>query len=548
MSQDGKHSRQGRAPHSALLALARQAAAEGAYERIPPLYAAAEQEGVAPDDLLLWRRLLLEAGHFAAARRAGWVEEGEATRREGTPAPKPDGATAGDDDDFLDFEPGSRVSAEPVVPESHLDAFLRWFGGRGDVHARQWYDARRDRSGYWPVREPLSRPVIAAHLLGRMTVGQYVLHPDHTVGFAAIDFDPTPEALEQLRLDDQSEGGVALPPLADYARRVRRAAAMLGLSPALEDTGGSGLHLWLLFAPRIPAERARALLRELLWRSGPQPPAVAVEIFPKQDRLTGKGLGNLIKLPLGVHQVTLRRSRFLDDHMQPISDGAALASLCASDPNAIEELIGRRVVPLFPDGGQQASQAASSAVAPPPPAPSGPSPRALAEALAALPPGRESDRAADRILAGCTVVRQLARKAEEERAVSADEARALLYTVGLVGRENTRIETLFAQAGVSRKELERVRRGLQGPMGCRRLRERFAGHAASCACPLPDEGGYATPALFALRRPPSTRRQAPPAPTEIAADPTDASLPELQQRLSRIEAELKRLRCEPEEE
>jgi hypothetical protein len=44
-----------------------------------------------------------------------------------------------------------------------------------------------------------------------------------------------------------------------------------------------------------------------------------LEFFPKQASVKGKGLGNLIKLPLGIHRRTGRRSQLLDDQ------GAALA-------------------------------------------------------------------------------------------------------------------------------------------------------------------------------------------------------------------------------
>jgi hypothetical protein len=37
----------------------------------------------------------------------------------------------------------------------------------------------------------------------------------------------------------------------------------------------------------------------------------ALEVFPKQDTISGKGLGNLVKLPLGVHRVIGKRSYFL---------------------------------------------------------------------------------------------------------------------------------------------------------------------------------------------------------------------------------------------
>ncbi|MBI4517325.1 MAG: hypothetical protein HY699_16080 [Deltaproteobacteria bacterium] len=559
---------------SALYPLAVKAADAGDYARVSELFAAVELAALSPAEAACWQRLLTEAGDLAAAAtlaaehssgpqeeprsdvplRAGALLHASGGDGGGDPDPKtlragallPPAAPEEGEDDFLDFEPGPREAASAPAPPPLVDAMLRWFGGRGDVYARQWYDARRDQSGYWPVREPLTARVMELHLLGRITLGQYVLHPDSTVSFAALDFDPTPAALEQMRLAAGDDGALGCAPIADYVRRVLATAAQAGLPAVAEDSGGVGLHLWLFFAPRLLAPRARALLRELLARAGPQPPAVAVEIFPKQDALSGKGLGNLIKLPLGVHQATMRASQLLTAELQPLAAEEALASLRPCPPARIEALLLSRIIP-FPT--RTASEALSAAVAPAPPAPAGPTPRALAEALATIPAGREAERAADRVLSGCAVVRQLARQAHEERTLSADAARALLYTVGLIGRDNERIEAMFANAGVSGKELERVRAGLQGPMGCKKLRERFAALCHGCVCPAAPAAGYATPALFALVAPPKLARRAALVPAvEEAAVSAESTATDIEQRLARIEAALQRLQPAPTEE
>lgn len=544
---------------SALLGLALRAADEGAYERVSQLFATARTAEMQPQHARRWRRLLIEAGDFSVSAEldrllgeaANTPSEQNAepvaaqgdTASEQSPDPAARCREEESADDVLDFDSGCPEAPQPAVADGVVASMLRWFAGRGDVYARQWYDARRDRCGYWPVRQPLARGVIELHLLGRVTLGQYVLHPDDTVGFAALDFDPTAAALEQVRLTNEAEGPLALAPLADYVRHVMRTAEAAGLCTMAEDTGGAGLHVWLFFTPRLPAEKARALLRELLWRSGPQPPSVAVEVFPKQDRLSGKGLGNLIKLPLGVHQVTLRPSRFLDSELLPMAEADALARIQACDPAAIEKVLGSRVIHLPTTAAEGREPVSTPKPQPAPGAPSGPSPRALAEALAAISPGHLAGHAADRILAGCAVVRELARRAHEERALSPDAARALLYTVGLVGRDNERIDALFANAGVSRKELERVRRGLQSPMGCKKLGEHFPGLCDCCSAPVPPPEGYATPALLALREAPPARRETPSwsVPADVGADPGDVSIVEMQQRLARLEGALEGL-------
>lgn len=537
------------APLDALLPLATAAADGGLYDRVRELYETAAARGIPAADVPAWERLLREAGAFDLLPKEAGTES--------APQRGSDEAQAEEEDPF-EFEPGERDASKDPAAQPTVATFLRLFGGRRDVYARQWYDARADRGGYHPVREPLTPDLVLQHLEGRITLGQYVLHPDATVSFAALDLDPTPEAWEQLRLGREGEGGLALAPLTDYARRLTETAERMGLVAIPEDTGGFGLHIWMVFDPRIPAARARSLLRELLWRTGAQPPAVAVELFPKQDALSGKGLGNLIKLPLGIHQATLRRSRFLDAGLRPLDDAEGIGRVRPCPPAAIEAVLATRIVPLRPGGAlappwDESAAADDEEDAPCHPAPPGAagllrqsddrSPRALADALAAIPAGQEANTAADRVLAGCAVLRELSRRAFEDHALGADAARALLYTVGLVGRGNERIETLFKQAGLGRRELERVHRGRQPPMGCRKLHELFPDLATGCACPPAGDYAYASPVLFALLPPVrcASSRRSVERRTHVDVTPPAPRSPSVEDRLARIEAALSRL-------
>lgn len=501
------------------LALATRAADAADYARVIELYEAAGP--ISPRDRMIWALLLREAGALDRAAALAGRASPDLPHDPGS-ADSPDSRT--DDAAWIEFDPGEPPSDGPAVPNHAVRAFVRWFGGRRDVHARQWWDARRDRGGYFPRRQPIDEHVASQHLQGTVTLGQYVLHPDESVSFAVLDLDPTGVPEAEARLMD--EGSVVPEPVREYARAVLRAALAAGIHATAEETGGDGLHVWVFFAPRVAAAEARALARELALRAGPQPAGVSIEIFPKQDHLRGKGLGNLVKLPLGLHQKTLRRSRILDADLRAIEDPAtALESLQPASPEAVASVLTRRVVPL--------AEVSTDLVAVLPlPVPAGPSPRALAEALATVA-SADAGAAADRVLAGCRILGALATKACEERSLAPEEARALLYTVGLVGRQNDRIETLFAQAGVSRKELDRVRRGLQAPMGCARLREHF-GALGRCVCPEAPPGGYPTPALFVLRMKLGTARSERFS-VESLEPSAEASPHGLEARLSRIE-------------
>ncbi|GIW43283.1 MAG: hypothetical protein KatS3mg077_0565 [Candidatus Binatia bacterium] len=518
------------------LALAQRAASQGDYGTVKDLYRTARNQGLVEHDKRAWALLLIEAGEIEEGRRL----KGEPYPANSLTADSPEPETGGsspDAEDFLVFDAEPRPSQQPEQTGNELvDLFRRWFAARGDVYARQWYDARNDRTGYVPVREPMDERVVSQHLSGRLTLGQYLLYPDHHVAFAVIDLDPTSAAWEQTRLEQtEALGGLALAPLRDYAQRIVRVGREIGVPLFIEDTGGSGLHLWAFFAPRVPARRARSFLRELLWRAGPQPASVNVEIFPKQDELTGKGLGNLVKLPLGVHQATLRPSRFLaPESLEPLDAASALAALRTVDPLTFEQVLRDRVVPLRPPG--------SIAPSPQPleTTPLTGSPRGLAEALAAIEKGKPVAEAVDRVLEGCAVLRELARRAQEGEPVSATALRCLLYSVGLIGRENPVIDQIFARTGTSRKELARVRKGLQSPIGCKRLHEYFPELALKCRCPEAPEAGYATPVLFALSSPPQFAKKPPLSPVELgdwveSDTPSGNTKAELQAIIARLE-------------
>jgi Uncharacterized protein conserved in bacteria len=61
---------------------------------------------------------------------------------------------------------------------------------------------------------------------------------------------------------------------------------------------------WFPLDQPVAAVDMRLGLKTLVGELGKDLRCFALEIFPKQDQLTGKGFGNLVKLPLGIHRVT----------------------------------------------------------------------------------------------------------------------------------------------------------------------------------------------------------------------------------------------------
>ena len=216
-------------------------------------------------------------------------------------------------------EPRAVEPADLLAPsDADLVAFVDRFAGREGVYARQWCSPT-GKHGYTPVREPLTPTVVRAHLLGAHTVGVYPVRQDGTARFVAFDLDVARYALGQAA---RQPAGVErlLQRALGVARTLLDAAASLGLPAYLERSGWKGYHVWLFFEAPVPAAGLRRLAAALLRRIPAPPPDVTVEVFPKQSRVRSGGLGNLIKLPLGVHRVTGALGLFVDPSGRPLAD------------------------------------------------------------------------------------------------------------------------------------------------------------------------------------------------------------------------------------
>ncbi len=196
--------------------------------------------------------------------------------------------------------------------QSIISRFLDLFSGREDCFARQWANKKEYKQGYVPVRRPMDPEDVEEHLSGRKTYGIYLLRSDATVKTAVIDVDVASKfrtgklSSEEKRLITRER---------DYLlSRIPELAQEQGLIPVIEFSGGKGFHFWFLFESPIPAGEAKAYLTYMAGPLATDISSFNLEVFPKQDHLTGKGMGNLVKLPLGVHRLTGKRSRFIACH------------------------------------------------------------------------------------------------------------------------------------------------------------------------------------------------------------------------------------------
>ncbi len=184
--------------------------------------------------------------------------------------------------------------------EEQVALFMRLFQGREDAFARQWVNRQENKQGYVPMRRPMQAGDIREHLAGHRTYGIYLLDQDSQVHTGVIDID----LISRLRDRKQAakERASIRRETLYLLKRLSTLAEDAGLCCIAEVSGGKGYHLWFPVREPVPAAVMRRVLIQLTGKIEEDVSCFTLEIFPKQDHLTGKGFGNLVKLPLGIHR------------------------------------------------------------------------------------------------------------------------------------------------------------------------------------------------------------------------------------------------------
>jgi len=400
---------------------------------------------------------------------------------------------------------GPDVAAVANPTDADVARFLALFGGREDVHARQWYSPRKGVAGYSPVEEPLTARHVRQHLFGDITLGVYPIRLDGTCVFFALDLDLTKAALEFARRGPEEARQVRRSLTESLSRTVERVRE-LGLQPLVEDSGYKGRHLWFFLerpeSARLLHDIGRLLVR---WLARDLPGGVALEFFPRQPRRRGKGLGNLIKLPLGIHRRTGRRAWILQDdgspHPRPFEALAAAVRVSHRKLLEVADVLAAELGERSPgepaapweevaeeaSGGGVEAPAPETGVAPVQP-----------------PPWTEADF--DRhphvsaVLRGCAVLDALRHLALETRVLAHDQQIVLVHTLGHLPGGVAAVNYLLERCpGVPADRY--LKSPLRGhPISCPKIRQRVPEITSrvACACTFDlGEGAYPTPVLHA---------------------------------------------------
>ncbi len=366
------------------------------------------------------------------------------------------------------------------------------FRGKEDAYARQ-IRFKAGNFGYVPVYESLRPETVLGHLEGRETLGIYLLDHDSRTRVLCLDIDVdkglVPSFLDGSRTAELEESLRSVV----HGLRERFAAAGWPLYP--EKSGQKGYHLWGFLADPVPARHVRSVAQAVL-PNVVVPAGVHVDVFPAQDRVQGKGFGNLVKLPLGIHQATGGRSLFLipetlDPHPEP---GIYLQQVAVLTSEEFRQVISRLALDRCPTGG--AGEMAKGRIIPFPR-----TPRVLPPAAARLP--ETLPEAVEQVVRGCALVFHLVAKAREGQPLAEVEAHVLAYVLKPLGEPG---EIFFHQvmglAGAYDADWGLAKLNAVGPtiISCQKVRQRLChlGGSVGCRCEFalgPKQ--YASPLIHA---------------------------------------------------
>jgi len=394
---------------------------------------------------------------------------------------------------------------EPPAPDAllpkphHLVAFLSLFGGREGVHARQWVSPTGE-CGYTPVEEPLTPRIVENHILGNYTAGVFPVRLDNTVNFVAIDFDMAKFAVRKT-ISSWRLWDAAMSKVHQAACRVVDLGAAHDFTVYLEDSGFKGRHAWIFLEEPIPAGVAKKFGDLLAQRLLPLPAEVTMEVFPRQGSVGRGGLGNLIKLPLGIHRRTGKRALFIGPDGEPLQDQLGVLERIRRVPKrAVYGYIQRQVQepprkrPGTPSEADELQEIGGEAFEDTGVSARPPEPLPVSRAEYDL----ERDPQFQTLILRCAALRQIVERARQSGALSKDEAQVLIHTVGHLERGPEAVNTLFSSAYPADPSIMLKSRLRGNPMSCPRIRSRIpeSTSTVSCNCMFqPGADPYPTPLI-----------------------------------------------------
>lgn len=370
-----------------------------------------------------------------------------------------------------------------IAPARHnLITFTTLFASREGVYARQWVSPTGE-SGYTPIQEPLTVGVAENHLLGNYTIGAYPVRLDNSVNYIAFDFDVAKFAVAKA-ISSEKLWNAVMNKVHAAACKLIDVAAANEVPIYMEDSGFKGRHCWIFCESPIPAGVAKKFGDLLIAQVAPLPNEVTVEVFPKQTSVKKGGLGNLIKLPLGIHKRTGKRSLFIQPDGSQYDDQLSfLESVTKASKRTIYGFIQRISSGLSP-----ATTLRHTEVTEQPPfdidleEERSSEPRPGFKQTYEPPYEIDSDAEFQQLMLKCPTLRFIVDKVNQTSMLSKEETLVLIYSLGHMKHGPEAVNTIFQRCMNADPSLFLKSRLKGNPISCPKIKARIPDVTANVPC------------------------------------------------------------------
>ncbi|MBZ2199816.1 MAG: DEAD/DEAH box helicase family protein [Lentilactobacillus hilgardii] len=205
--------------------------------------------------------------------------------------------------------------------QKRLALYKKRFVGRTDVYAHRYYNKKSAKDMYAPVVPfkdgrpqtdhwmPLTDDDLKMHLIGQQFLGFYPMFPDNTTKYLVIDIDGHHEGDKWQEITNS----------------IRKICQKRNIPTLIElSQSGRGCHVWFFFREPVNAVLARLLGDALLKATMAVNPNLSFtafdRLFPSQDIIGEKKIGNLIAGPLQGTRRQEGKSVFVDENFHPLKD------------------------------------------------------------------------------------------------------------------------------------------------------------------------------------------------------------------------------------
>lgn len=346
-----------------------------------------------------------------------------------------------------------------------------------DVYGKEKLESHKKRC-VEQVSEPLTEDVIRKHLQGKITVSTFIQRSNATAKYLVIDVDISKRVLCQGIEEENIRK--YLPQAAETVKDIFKLLNKMGLKVYLEDSGFRGHHIWLFFTEWIPV-RYIIMLSEIIENNRTiKNESISVEYFPNKSKLRGGSLGQKIKLPLGFHVHTIKRSIFMDSDFHKVkADKRYFMEVAKFSLLAIKKII------AFHNNTEEKIEEK--------------------EVDMDLKYFGEISDSIKVVLEKCSLMRYLCQKAKTTGYLTHYERMSILYVFGHLGEEgkmfvHTVMElTLNYQYHVTDKFIQKIP---AKPVSCLKLREQYKQITAEygCSCNFKrTKDCYPSPVLHAIK-------------------------------------------------